>query len=148
MINSSETAFHFFDALPGSLFQRSAHSHSGLDHTFMLIPATPPCLIPDRRRKRRNEPGTLALNVFTLYRMPIPYVTAYFQQSSISGCPDASVAAFWPSCCKRNDASPVVAGGERGARRAAGRSACDEARERPASRQLHFNGVPDWPSDG
>src|SRR5690606_40378181 len=82
MINSSETAFHFFDALPGSLFQRSAHSHSGLDHTFMLIPATPPCLIPDRRRKRHNEPGTLALNVFTLYRMPIPYVTAYFQQSS------------------------------------------------------------------
>ena len=37
-----------------------------------------------------------------------------------SGCPDASVAAFWPSCCKRDDASPVVAGGERCARRAAG----------------------------
>ena len=89
-------------------------SLSGSDHTFMLIPAPPPCLIRARMRKVNNEPGKLAITLFYYLRIWNPYVTAYFQQRSISGCPDASVAALRFTVGSRNDVAPVVAGSEWG----------------------------------
>ncbi|EFO2841239.1 hypothetical protein CJC81_22395, partial [Escherichia coli] len=36
---------------------------SGRDHISLLIPATPPCLIPRRMRKVNIEPGKLAITL-------------------------------------------------------------------------------------
>lgn len=69
---------------------------------------------PCQMRKVNNEPGKLAITLFYYLRIWNPYVTAYFQQRSISGCPDASVAALRFTVGSRNDVAPVVAGSEWG----------------------------------
>ena len=89
-------------------------SLSGSDHTFMLIPAPPSLPDPCQDEEGRRRAWQTSDNVAITYRIWNPYVTAYFQQRSASGCPDASVAALRFTVGSRDDVAPVVAGSEWG----------------------------------